>query len=221
MTKTKKCIVIGIMALMVLPFFDASAKNNGNGNNGNHGNSSNHGKAHKKKIVINNAVITGTPTATTLTVTRGTTNYTIDITNAKLVRRYNAKADISEIMSGDYVMIWGTIPDTSNPNQITATQVRDNSIQKLGASFQGTIKSLDSTTTPKTFILQSNHRGDQKVNVYDTTSIKYQNQVKTFADLAAGDSVMVKGIWNSTHSVIYNTTEIKIKTLLTPAPPAE
>ena len=200
----KKFVFVGVMTMLALPFFGASAQNNGN--------FSSQTKSHTRRVVINNAVVTGTPTATILNATKGSTTYTVDITNAKLVRKYNAKAAVSEIMAGDFVTILGTIPG-ADPTQITATKVQDTSIQKLDASFQGTITAIDSANSK--FTLQSLHRGVQTVNVLSTTAIKYQKQTKAFSDLAGGDTVIVKGIWNSTHSIIYGTTNIKITKLAT------
>jgi len=200
----KKFVIVGAMTMLVLPFFGASAQNNGN--------LSSQIKAHVRRVVISNAVVAGTPTATILNATKGSTTYTIDITKAKLVRKYNATANISEIMAGDFVTVWGTIPG-ADLTQITATKVQDASIQKLDASFQGTITAIDSAHSK--FTLQSLHRGVQMVNVLSTTVIKYQKETKAFSDLVVGDTVIVKGIWNSTHSIIYGTTNIKIQKLAT------
>jgi len=167
-------------------------------------------------IRIKNGQITNIDYATKIiTVTKNNTTYTIDATNAVVKRRYGATAAFSEMLPNDYIWVWGTIDGMS----ITARKIKDNSIQKWKASFTGTITAINNNEISDTrgnyheFTLQSRHRGVQTVRVYGTTRIKYKKLSKSFADLVVGETITVKGIWNNTNSIVYNTNWIKIKTL--------
>jgi hypothetical protein len=152
-----------------------------------------------------------------ITVAQNNITYTIDATNAVVKRRYGATAAFTEMITDDWIWVWGTIDGTN----ITAKRIRDNSIQKWKANFTGTIATIDDLNTYvdnagnsyQQFTLQSRHRGTQTVRVYNTTRIKYKSSSKNFVDLAIGDTITAKGIWNNTSSSIYNTSLIKIKKL--------
>jgi|GEM_PF-1494773 hypothetical protein len=168
-------------------------------------------------IQLKNAVITAIDTTTeTITATKDGTTYTIDASGATLRRKYGAKCDIYELTAGDYIFVWGTMSGTN----VTATKIKDLSIQKWKASFVGTITTVDSTTytdnegrSYQQFEIESRHRGDQVIRVYSATSIKYKGDSKTFTDFAVGQEVVAKGTWNNTHSFVYDTNWVKIRKL--------
>src|SRR4030042_4234271 len=160
-------------------------------------------------IQLKNAVITAIDTATeTITATKNGLTYTIDASGATFRRKYGAKCDIYELMTGDYVWVWGTMSGTNG----TARKMKDYSIQKWKGSFVGTITSVDDLTvysdgegnSYQQFEIDSRHRGDQIIRVYDTTRIKYKGASRIFSDLAVGQEVVAKGIWNNTHSFVYD-----------------
>lgn len=165
-------------------------------------------------IQLKNAVITTIDTAAkTITATKNDTTYTIDTSGATLRRKYGAKCDIYELMTGDYIWVWGRM----SGKDITARKVKDYSIQKWKGSFTGTITAVDLGTysdylgSYQKFTLRSRHRGVQEVRVYSTTAIKYRGTAKTFAELLANYEVTAKGIWNNTHSFVYGTDWVKIR----------
>lgn len=152
---------------------------------------------------------------TTITATKSGTTYTIDAANALIKRKYNATAAFSEVMVGDIIHVKGTMTGTN----IVATRIMDTSIQKYKGTFQGTVTSVD--TLNNQFVFQSKARGPQTVNICaavgtncsQATAFKYRNKSpKTFAELQVGDKIVVHGIWNNTHSLVYNTTKINILT---------
>lgn len=157
----------------------------------------------------------------TITAQKKGVTYTIDATNTnarKIMRRNSAKAEFSEILTGDNLKIWGTLSGTI----ITATKIRDNSIFKLGSSLKGTVTDIDRNTideegksTYQQFNLHTRNRGDLLVRVYATTSIIFHGAPKSFSDLNNDDAVEVKGFWNKSNSLVYNTTRVKIKTQAT------
>ncbi|MDI6778472.1 MAG: DUF5666 domain-containing protein [Patescibacteria group bacterium] len=168
-------------------------------------------------IQLKNALITSVDDrSNTVIAAKDGTEYAIDVSNATIRRRYGAKCDFYELMTGDYIWVWGTMSGTN----ITAGKVKDMSIQKWKGSFVGTITSIDSATytdgegkSYQQFEIESRHRGDQIIRVYSTTSIKYRGKAKTFSDLAIGQEVVAKGTWNNTHSFVYDTNWVKIRTL--------
>lgn len=162
-------------------------------------------KAGGNRWLLNKAVVKSIDTtAKTITVTRNSTDYVVDYSGARLIRKYNATANVSEILVGDYVKVFGKITGTN----VVAKKVKDLSIQRFNGKFNGTIKSID--TINQTFVLQTNRRGDQTVEVLATTKIRYKGAVKSFSDLAVGNWVIIKGTWNSTHKLAYNVTSVKI-----------
>lgn len=170
-------------------------------------------------IQLKNAVITAIDTTTeSITAEKNGVSYVIDASGATFRRRYGAKCDVYELMNGDYIWVWGTMSGTN----ITARKVKDYSIQKWKGTFVGTITFVDILTTYndnegriyQQFEIESRHRGDQVIRVYDTTRIKYRGQTKTFTDLAVGQEVVAKGIWNNTHSFVYDTSQVKIRKLM-------
>jgi hypothetical protein len=190
MRKLKIPVAVALTALIIIPFFGASAAENNRNRN---------------RRVLTNAIVTNIA-GYTITATKNNLTYTIDATNAKLHRRYNARAAFSEIIIGDTINVWGTIDGTN----ITARKVQDLSIQMWKATFNGSITAIDSANN--NFTLQTNSRGTQTVNVYDYTKFKYKKRTaKTFADLQVGDRVVAKGIWNRAHNLVYNTTWVNIK----------
>jgi hypothetical protein len=172
----------------------------------------------KNGIQLKNAVITAIDTTTeTITATKNDVSYTIDASNATFRRKYGAKCDVYELMTGDHIYVWGAVSGLN----ITANKVKDYSIQKWKGTFAGTITYIDSLNTYsdnegrvyRQFEIQSNHRGTQVIRVYDTTRIKYKKTSKTFDDLAVGQKIFAKGIWNSTHSFVYDTNWVKIRNM--------
>jgi hypothetical protein len=201
MHKIAKIFIVGTFLFAIFPVFPVSAKKS----------------ASAQGIRIKNGQIATINYDTKIiTATKNGTTYTIDATNAVVKRRYGATAAFSEMLTGDYIWVWGTIDGTN----ITARKIRDNSIQKWKATFAGTITAINNfdISDPRgnyhEFTLQSRHRGVQTVRLYSTTRIKYKRTSLTFTDLAVGETITAKGIWNNTHSIVYNTAWIKIKKLV-------
>jgi len=195
----KMILFLLFLAMFVLPFYGASAKT-GNG------------------IQLKNASYYGMDTwIQEMYAKKNGITYNIDYKNASILRRYGAKADTSELMTWDTISVWGTM----NGTDITATKIKDLSIQKWNASFAGTITAIDDEHTYtdahgqsfQQFTMQSLHRGSQTVRVYGSTHIRYKKRSMSFIDLAVGDKINAKGIWNSSYHLVYNTSLIKIKKL--------
>jgi len=141
-----------------------------------------------------------------------TFTYEIDMKNAKIVRNYWGQSSVNEFSVGDIVNVHGYV-DAANSLLIHAKTVRNVSIQQRHGVFKGKIESV---TAPDTFVL-STERGKQTVKVSADTKITVPptqvvcvtapcpampERIGTFADIQVGQTVMVRGLWNSTSSTI-------------------
>lgn len=102
-----------------------------------------------------------------------------------LKRRFGANSNLSEFMVGDELAVVAKNQD--------AKYIRNLSIQRRNAVFTGTI----ATKADDSFTLQTVSRGLQNVYISSTTAINEKDKVITYADLAVGDKVLVKGeLWD-------------------------
>jgi hypothetical protein len=142
--------------------------------------------------------------------------YKIDLKEAKLVRQYWANSEIDEFSVGDLINVFGYLDESDN-YLIHAKTVRNLSLQKKHSVFKGVIGTI---TPPDSFVLQTADAGDYNVLVSSETKIIKsetiactptltvpQSEIKcssststaaTFNDLKTGDTVIVRGVWDST-----------------------
>lgn len=117
-----------------------------------------------------------------------------------LKRRFGANSTLSEFMVGDELAVVAKNQD--------AKYIRDLSIQRRNAVFTGTII----TKADASFTLQTVSRGLQNVYISSTTTILEKDKVKTYADLAVGDRVLVKGeLWDRANTKIDAKKILKLK----------
>ncbi len=121
------------------------------------------------------------------------TSYTVDASNAKIVRRGGAGTRMSLIMSGDTVQVQGTASGTT----ITATLVRDMSLVGR-TSFTAHVRSISGSS----FTMQTTNFGHVTVNTVSSTTITKNGQPASFSSIAVGDMAMVNGVWNTAHNVV-------------------
>ncbi|MBI3558983.1 hypothetical protein HY085_01175 [Candidatus Gottesmanbacteria bacterium] len=148
-----------------------------------------------------------TGSVTTVGTASITVNSTVVNVNSltKIIRRFSGTSTLAEISVGDQVGVMGTWTDTSK-TAVNARMVRDWSIQKRKGAFVGTIQ----TMMPTGFTFQSLNRGVQTVTVSALT--KYTNrkeQAINFTDLATGQKVRVKGLWDNKLNTITEVFQIK------------
>lgn len=127
--------------------------------------------------------------------------YKIDLAGSKIVRQWWGESNIDEFSVGDVVNVWGYL-DASDNYLVHAKTVRDVSIQKMHGVFKGTIESITSTSTSKTFVLKTEERGNQTVVVSNSTKIITATTTGSFSDLQVTLPVVVRGVWNKTLSKI-------------------
>lgn len=154
---------------------------------------------------------------TTISLTgKNNTTYSVDATNAKVMKGFGTVAQVSDIKVGDSLMVNGTINGTS----VTATMIMDGQPPKpgvrgpkgpLGANrFMGN-GSMGSVTavSGNSFTIQNKGRGGKTTSVTVTTDantkVTKNGQADTLGDVAVGQMVMVKGTKNATTSTIAAT----------------
>lgn len=115
-------------------------------------------------------------------------------TETKFLRKHGSTSNSAELSLGDSVRVDGSmiLKDTLSMN-ILARSIRDESIQKRDASFQGTIMSMSGDT----FTLATDHRGAFTVSVSATTKITLQGKTVKLSELTIGTKVIVSGLWNT------------------------
>ncbi len=140
--------------------------------------------------------------------TKDSVVYTVDATNAKLVRKFGANMVIGDIQVNDILFVNGTI-STTTPTTVVAKVIRDESLQARNATFNGTVVTITGTS----FTLQTKERGLQTVNTTSSSTIKKNGTTATFADITVGATVRVDGIWNNTNNnIAAKTINILAKT---------
>lgn len=163
-------------------------------------------KARKKGM---KATLTGEITAISsdsLQVSRGDKAYTVYVgADTKLVRKFGGTAILSEFAVGNRIQVFGNWTDESK-SAVSATTIRDMSIQKLRGTFVGKITAKGSTS----FTIEPLKRTTQTVFVSSAT--KYMDRKKaamTYADIKVGDQVKVSGVWDRSNNKIMEVTEVR------------
>lgn len=150
------------------------------------------------EVLIKAAKVTSV-SADTLGVSVFSQSYTIDTKGANVVRQYWGTSNVTEFSVGDIVNIHGYL-DVSNSFLVHAKTVRNVSIQKKHGVFNGTIDSVNASTT--SFVLKTEGRGNQTVYVTGDTKITVGTTTAAFSDLQVGAKALVRGIWDRTLSKI-------------------
>lgn len=125
--------------------------------------------------------------------------YTIDTKGANIVRQFWGSSGLGEFSVGDIVNVHGYL-DANNNFLVHAKTVRNVSIQKKHGVFNGTIDSVNASTT--SFVLKAEGRGNQTVSVTSDTKITIGTTTAAFSDLQVGAKVLVRGIWDRALSKI-------------------
>jgi hypothetical protein len=160
-------------------------------------------------IVVKNGATTGvfqSAVGETISMTAQnspSTVYSVDATNAKLMRRFGAAMQLSDMQAGDVLAVSGTV----NGLSITAKTIRDNSLQAHNGTFIGTVSGA---VNGSSFTIQSKARGSQTINTTSATIFKKGTASSSLADIAAVETVTVSGVWDRTNSNI-TATRVTIK----------
>ncbi len=232
-----KKIFVGVLALSVITsaaLFGSSAivkaenENHGN-NNENRGSEVNDSRKHEKEaklvgstlevhitnngnVLVRGAKVTAvsgnTVTATTMW---GSANITWAVNtdgNTKLLRKYGGASVLSEIAVGDFVSFQGSlITGTATPMTVLAKTLKNWSIQKKNATFEGIV----GTKTGTSFVLMTNNQGNITVNTSATTQIKKSDDsTGVFADIPNSSKVVATGLYNNLTKTL-EASMVKVK----------
>ena len=139
------------------------------------------------------AVGSNSITVTSKTGPKGetTTTYTVDVTNAKVIKN-GVASSVSGIAVGDNVTVQGTV----NGSNLIATAVRDGFGMNMKGVF-GTVSAVGSNTITVTSKAVSNGAVATTYTV-DVTNAKVTKNgaASTISGIAVGDTVMVQGTVN-------------------------
>lgn len=130
--------------------------------------------------------------------------WTVDASNAKLMKRFGGAMQLSDIQNGDTLQVNGTAVGTTPA--ITAKTIRDTSLQQRNGTFVGTVSALNGSS----FSLQSKERGVQTINTTSSTKFLLGNAAGSISGLAVGQTVTVSGTWDRTNSNV-TATRVMIK----------
>ncbi len=136
-----------------------------------------------------------------------TLDWVINTDSAKYIRKFGGVSDVSELAVGDIISFHGMLIKTTSALTVNADTIKDWSIQRKEANFEGTVKSVDSGN--KTFVLTSDDRGDITVMVGTSTVIKNGDTTGVFADIKVDAEVSARGVWNTLSNQL-SATVVKI-----------
>ena len=156
-------------------------------------------------ISVNGTVTAVSDSGFTLTANSGA-EFTVDITNAKLVRLPRSVIVLGDIAVGDRVFVTGTEEDgTLTASVVFAKPDRANK-GSVRALAKGTITAIDGTT----LTVQGKHGTEATVTTDSNTEITKDGEAGVFADLEVGTKVKILGLWDSILH-IFSALRIAIK----------
>ncbi len=216
-------LIAAVLVLSGFAFFSlAKADNNSNDNMGHAKEVRNTGSSLEVHFYDNGSVlvrgakvtaISGNVVNASMSWGSSVLNWTVNLSaSSKVVRKFGGVASVSEIAVGDILSFQGNL-DTTNtsPFTVNASTVKNWSIQKKMASFNGTVKSVDSTGMK--FVLTSGNRGDVTVVVASSTQFKKEegnSTALTFANIIVGAQVTARGVLDTVSNQL-TANDIRIK----------
>jgi Domain of unknown function (DUF5666) len=165
------------------------------------------------KVLVRGAKVTGISGNTVNAMTAwGSANLNWAVVtdgSTDFVRRSGGASAVLEIKVGDFVSFQGTL-DSSQASSLSvkASVVKDWSIQKMNASFSGTVQSVN--TSAMSFVLATQARGNITVMASTATNIMKGETAATFADIMAGSKVAVQGVWDTVANT-FAATSVQVR----------
>lgn len=146
--------------------------------------------------------------------------YTVDTTNAKVIRRYGGQGSITDIQIGDMVVFDGKANQTDMV--ITATLIRDLSAWTKDVDWVGDISNIDQSTRTFTFTIPGSANQDRKPAVLKVTvsadaKIRVGNSEVPFTSLVNGMRARVYGIYNVNTQTI-TARRVDARSIVNPTP---
>lgn len=153
--------------------------------------------------------------ASSLTVSKDGRDYVVVIDSKTVLRRkFGGKSVLGEMREGDSVHVLGKWTDEGKTT-IQAKFVRDISIQKRHGVFVGRILSLSDDSLVMSTV--SDKRDDQTVMFSDSTKfVDRKDKTLVQEDLAVGQKIRVRGLWNNAGNIVSEVVKIKVYSLPEP-----
>lgn len=124
-----------------------------------------------------------------------------EISGAKLVRKFGAGMQFSEITIGDKIEVKGILWED---NSISASFLRNMSLYVHNGTFSAKVISTDPAGL--NFSMQSRTNGIQTVHTDSLTIFKKNSGSSSLSDIEAGMTVTAKGTWERNNSIIFAKT---------------
>ncbi len=122
--------------------------------------------------------------------------------NTAITRRYGESIKVSNLASGDYLSVEGSLESNSDSLSIVASTIKDLSDLTQQNNFSGTITSIDSSYN--SFYMSSNTLGSIKVVLSPSTSITLGSRIVDAYHLKVGNKIIsATGIYD------YGTNTLK------------
>ena len=128
--------------------------------------------------------------------------------NTKLIRRYGGASAMNEITVGDYISFQGSlVTGTASPMTVLAKTIKNWSVQKKNATFEGTVSSVSGST----FVMSTKKDGNITVTTTGTTQFMKNSATATLADVTVNSKVVTTGLYNNlTHTLDASKVVVKI-----------
>lgn len=157
------------------------------------------------RIALGSGEITAINGMTLTVVHEGKTYTVLTDDKTQFRRKFWGKSELAEFGIGDKINGVGTWVDEEHTT-IKARFIRNLSIQMRHGVFFGTVTEISATG----FKMDSERRGEQTVTVgADTKYVNRREETITLGDIAVGQRVRVRGLWNSRTSTITEVTKVK------------
>ena len=138
---------------------------------------------------------------TNLTLASWGGNWSVDASNATIVRRANGDANLSGYQVGDMIAVHGKASMTNL--SVVARTIKNESVQKKErANFIGVISNLNASSTTS-FTLTVKERGALTIMTNASTTVSINGQpASSTASLANGMFAQITGVWDGTNSTV-------------------
>jgi len=153
---------------------------------------------------ISGTIATKGDSSLTVTGADGKTYQVNIIGDTKLVRRFGGNSTLAEFAVGNTVHVFGKFTNDEKTS-IDAKLIRNASVQKRFGAFFGEVTAKNTDN----FVIKSINRGNQTVYFGGAKFVNVSEKEISYADVAVGHRVRVKGMWDNSTNTITEVTHVK------------
>lgn len=144
---------------------------------------------------------------TVQTLHRGVITVTVT-TGTSIVRKYGAPSSVDEFSANDVLHIVGAPTTAGDPHAITATSIRDESIQAAYTRVVGQVTAF--TTTSVSVVVQHDMTGHSPLIAGQSLTLPIGTSTKITGTLANGVQVVALGVFNTASHTMMSTFRIRV-----------